>query len=63
MGGINGEADVFKNGNYLDFHIVIDFKICKSYSNLVENETVRENIFGMIFDEYNLTKEIILSFC
>jgi phosphoenolpyruvate carboxylase len=39
---------------------LIDFEICKSYSNLVENETVRENIFGMIIGEYNLTKDIIL---
>ena len=39
---------------------LIDFEICKSYSNLVENKTVRENIFGMIIGEYNLTKDIIL---
>ena len=39
---------------------LIDLEICKSYSNLVENETIRENIFGMIISEYNLTKDIIL---
>ena len=40
---------------------LIDFDICKAYSTLVENKTEGEKIFNMIFDEYNLTKEVILN--
>ena len=40
---------------------LIDFDICEAYSCLVENKTEREKIFNMIFDEYNLTKAVILN--
>ena len=39
---------------------LIDFDICKAYSELVEDESIRKNIFNMISSEYSLTKEVIL---
>ena len=39
---------------------LIDFDICEAYSDLVEDEVIRKNIFNMISKEYNLTKEVIL---
>ena len=39
---------------------LIDFDICEAYSELVEDEVIRKNIFNMISKEYNLTKEVIL---
>ncbi len=39
---------------------LIDFDICKAYSELVEDENIRKNIFNMISSEYSLTKEVIL---
>ena len=39
---------------------LIDFDICEAYSELVEDEVIRKNIFNMISKEYKLTKEVIL---
>jgi phosphoenolpyruvate carboxylase len=39
----------------------VDLSIAKEYSELVTNDTVRQQIFGLIEDEYHLTVEQVLS--
>ena len=39
---------------------LVDFDVAKSYSELVEDTAVRDKVFNMIFEEYELTKEMVL---
>ena len=39
---------------------MVDLEISETYSNLVENETLRATVFGMVVAEYNLSVEMIL---
>jgi phosphoenolpyruvate carboxylase len=39
---------------------LVDLKVARSYAELVEDAGVRERIFGMIEEEYRLTRQMIL---
>ncbi|MFT5426608.1 MAG: phosphoenolpyruvate carboxylase [Gammaproteobacteria bacterium] len=39
---------------------LVDLEVAESYSKLVEDDKLRETIFGMVVEEYNLTAEMIL---
>jgi len=39
---------------------LVDMDIAKAYAALVEDESLRERIFDMFMDEYELTKELVL---
>lgn len=41
--------------------IKADLNTAKEYTKLVNDKTIQERIFGQITEEYNLTKEIVLS--
>ena len=39
---------------------LVDLEVSASYSRLVENEKLRDTVFGMVVDEYNLSVEMVL---
>jgi phosphoenolpyruvate carboxylase len=39
---------------------LVDLEVAKSYSELVEDKVLRDNVFGMIIEEYKLTIEMVL---
>ena len=68
-----GEGEYFLNNMFNDsrlFRLIIDetektlslvdLEVAKSYSELVADKAIRDNIFNMIVEEYNLTVEMVL---
>ncbi|HIF50487.1 MAG TPA: phosphoenolpyruvate carboxylase [Thiotrichaceae bacterium] len=39
---------------------LVDLEVAKSYSELVEDEALRDTVFNMVMDEYKLTIEMVL---
>jgi len=39
---------------------LVDFKVAEAYANLVEDETIRNTIFSMVKEEYDLTHKWVL---
>jgi phosphoenolpyruvate carboxylase len=39
---------------------LVDLDVSESYSKLVENEKLRDTVFGMVVEEYNLTVKMVL---
>ena len=39
---------------------LVDFEVAQAYANLVEDESIRNNIYGLVKEEYDLTHKWVL---
>ena len=42
------------------FLSLVDFEVAQAYANIVEDESIRNNIYGLVKEEYDLTHKWVL---